>query len=106
MFILLEIRFWQEYVEPIESSQLLQHSVVDGIRETNAPIDLFLPNDKTLLPDKVLKENCGAPLIVVITKSDMHNEINSDELDKLQYHIREFCLHHGAALVCYLNIFL
>lgn len=94
-----QIRFWQEYVEPIESSQLLQHSVVDGIRETNAPIDLFLPNDKTLLPDKVLKENCGAPLIVVITKSDMHNEINSDELDKLQYHIREFCLHHGAALL-------
>jgi len=38
-------------------------------------------------------------LIVVLTKSDYHQELSDEQLHKVQYHIRQFCLRHGAALV-------
>ena len=86
--ILLEIRFWQEYVEPIESSM-----------HTDNTSNLEIDND--LLPPEpnILVENCGAPVIVVIMKSDLHSELSDEQLNKVQYHVRRFCLQHGAALV-------
>jgi len=83
-----QIRFWQEYVEPIESSMHV---------DTTASLDV----DNLLVPPdpNTLVENCGASVIVVITKSDMHSELSDEQLNKVQYHIRKFCLRHGAALV-------
>uniref|UniRef100_A0A914D635 Dynein light intermediate chain n=1 Tax=Acrobeloides nanus TaxID=290746 RepID=A0A914D635_9BILA len=83
-----QIRFWQEYVEPIESSMHTDNT-------SNLEID------NVLLPPEpnILVENCGAPVIVVITKSDLHSELSDEQLNKVQYHVRRFCLQHGAALV-------
>lgn len=54
--------------------------------------------DIELTPENgVLDENCGASIFIVLTKSDT-NEVPED-LDNLQYHVRQFCLRHGAALV-------
>lgn len=50
-------------------------------------------------PD-ILTENCGAAIIVVITKSDTFNDMmSSEQFDKIHYQVRKFCLTHGAALV-------
>ena len=57
---------------------------------------LLLPPEKG-----VLDENCGAALFVVITKSDLYTELSTEQQDKVQYHVRQFCLRHGAALVCF-----
>lgn len=83
-----EVRFWQEYVEPVESSMHVENS-------TNR-----LEIDPVLLPPEqgVLDYNCGATIIVAITKSDLNMEVGAD-IDKVQYHVRQFCIQHGATLV-------
>lgn len=48
----------------------------------------------------ILVENCGASVAVVITKSDLHTSLSEEQLNKVQYHVRRFCLQRGAALVC------
>lgn len=60
-----------------------------------------LDMDPVLVPPEpnVLVENCGASVIVVLTKSDTFGDLNDEQLNKVQYHVRQFCLHHGAALV-------
>jgi len=99
-----QIRFWQEYVEPIESSQMM-HSSIIAASDANATSIMnggLIGTDSSLLlpPEQgVLDENCGAPIIVVITKSDLYTEVSPEQLDKVQYHVRQFCLHHGAALI-------
>uniref|UniRef100_A0A915EIB9 Dynein light intermediate chain n=1 Tax=Ditylenchus dipsaci TaxID=166011 RepID=A0A915EIB9_9BILA len=84
-----QVRFWQEYIEPIESSMHIESGTSR------------LEIDPVLLPPEqgVLDENCGAAIIVVITKSDTYTDINAEQLDKAQYHVRQFCLRHGAALI-------
>jgi len=47
----------------------------------------------------VLSENCGASVIVVISKCDLHKELSDAQLNKVQYHVRNFCINRGAALV-------
>lgn len=86
-----QIRFWQEYVEPVESSM---HANMDTTTPT-------LDMDPVLVPPEpnVLVENCGASVIVVLTKSDTFGDLNDEQLNKVQYHVRQFCLHHGAALI-------
>uniref|UniRef100_A0A183CP80 Dynein light intermediate chain n=1 Tax=Globodera pallida TaxID=36090 RepID=A0A183CP80_GLOPA len=100
-----QVRFWQEYMEPIES---MHHSTAT-LAESNATLvggvnggTVNDPESSPLLlpPEKgILEENCGAILIVVITKSDLHMELSAEQLDRLQYHVRKFCLQHGAALI-------
>lgn len=52
------------------------------------------------LDQNILTRNTGAALVVVLTKSDLaHSEMSDDQLDRLQYHVRKFCMAHGAALV-------
>lgn len=97
----MQVRFWQEYVEPIESSLHSTATLVDG---PSSNIGSMLgdqrPSSPLLLPPEkgILEENCGATLFVVITKSDLHTEFSTEQLDKVQYHVRQFCLRHGAAL--------
>lgn len=57
--------------------------------------------DDVLLPPEpnILSENCGATVILVITKSDLHPSLSDEELNKIQYHVRKFAQQHGAALV-------
>lgn len=88
------MRFWQEYVEPIESSMHVENSTSR------------LEVDPVLLPPEqgVLDYNCGVAIIVAITKSDLYTEVGAD-IDKVQYHVRQFCLQHGAALVSYFYLF-
>jgi hypothetical protein len=75
-------------------------TAIGGNGEQSAGSPLLLPPEKG-----VLDENCGAILFVVITKSDMFTELSTEQLDKVQYHVRQFCLRHGAALVM-LSIYL
>uniref|UniRef100_A0A0N5AUL5 Dynein light intermediate chain n=1 Tax=Syphacia muris TaxID=451379 RepID=A0A0N5AUL5_9BILA len=83
--------FWQEYVEPLESSM---HS--DKIPSLETEHEL-LPLEKG-----VLTKNCGAAMVVVLTKCDLaRSEMSDEQLDRLQFHVRKFCMEHGAALVIY-----
>uniref|UniRef100_A0AC34FVL1 Dynein light intermediate chain n=1 Tax=Panagrolaimus sp. ES5 TaxID=591445 RepID=A0AC34FVL1_9BILA len=81
-----QIRFWQEYVEPLDTSMHNEHTSVEL--------------DPTLLPleSDVLTYNCGAPVVVVLSKCDQYNEFNDDQLNRIQYHVRNFCISRGAAL--------
>ncbi|VDO84436.1 unnamed protein product [Heligmosomoides polygyrus] len=81
-------RFWQEYVEPVESS----------MTSSMAPGGL---DDAGLLPleQGVLTENCGASFVVVITKSDLCNEMTDQQADRILVQVRRLCLQLGAALV-------
>nr|CAD2201725.1 unnamed protein product [Meloidogyne enterolobii] len=97
----MQIRFWQEYVEPIESSLHSTATLVDGPSSNiGSMVGDQRPSSPLLLPPEkgILEENCGATLFVVITKSDLHTEFSTEQLDKVQYHVRQFCLRHGAAL--------
>ena len=83
-----QIRFWKEYVEPIESS-------MHGDSMGHFELDLSAVE----IDKDILAENCGAAVIVVITKSDTFVDISAEQLDKIQYQVRKFCLTHGAALI-------
>ncbi|GMT00489.1 hypothetical protein PENTCL1PPCAC_22663, partial [Pristionchus entomophagus] len=84
----LQERFWQEYVEPAESS--MSASIMQGMDDP-----MVVP-----LEQGVLSENCGASLIVVITKSDIAPLMATAQWEKLVVQIRRFCLSYGAALFC------
>ncbi|KAI6221993.1 Dynein light intermediate chain [Aphelenchoides besseyi] len=81
-----QLRAWQDYVEPA------------GSVYTDAVGNDFRP-EFVELESGVLTETCGAAVIVVITKTDERPILSSDEMSRLQYQIRKFCLAHGAALV-------
>lgn len=78
------MRFWQEYEEPAESTFVDSAEMKAELLEPEAG---------------VLTENCGASVVVVITKTDEKPFSSSEELSRLQYQLRQFCLRHGAALV-------
>ncbi|VDN50831.1 unnamed protein product [Dracunculus medinensis] len=81
--------FWQEYVEPLDSSM---HS--DKIPSMEAE-QILLP-----LQQNILTHNTGVAVVVVLTKCDLAaSELSDELLDRIQYHTRKFCMQHGAALV-------
>lgn len=81
--------FWQEYVEPLDSS--MQSDKIPSMETEH----VLLPLDQN-----VLTRNMGAALVVVLTKCDVvHTELSDEQLDRIQYHVRKFCMAHGAALV-------
>ncbi|CEF65533.1 Dynein light intermediate chain [Strongyloides ratti] len=81
-----QIKLWQEYEEPKEEgSDLEKNSGMDN--------HVVLPLGKNILSD-----NCGASVIVVLTKVDTQLEMSNEEMDKIQYHIRKFCMSIGASL--------
>ncbi|KAK0424293.1 hypothetical protein QR680_008596 [Steinernema hermaphroditum] len=83
----MQVRFWQEYVEPLESSMHTdKHGGMDD--------PMLVP-----LEDGILADNLGASVIVVLTKSDAQADMIEEDIDRIQYHVRKFCLRHGAALV-------
>ncbi|KAK6038358.1 dynein light intermediate chain, partial [Cooperia oncophora] len=84
----LQERFWQEYVEPVESS--MTSSMAPGALD-----------DAGLLPleQGVLTENCGVSFVVVITKSDLCNEMTDQQADRILVQVRRLCLQLGAALI-------
>lgn len=84
-----QVLFWQEYVEPLDSSM---HS--DKIPSMEA--------EQVLLPlhHNVLTQNTGMAMVVVLTKCDLaHSELSDEQLDRVQFHVRKFCMQYGAALV-------
>uniref|UniRef100_A0A5S6QEL4 Dynein light intermediate chain n=1 Tax=Trichuris muris TaxID=70415 RepID=A0A5S6QEL4_TRIMR len=91
------VRFWQEYVEPLDSSS---HSDL-GNKVPSMETDQFL----LPLSESILSKNIGVPLIVVLTKCDMISSLEKDydlrdeHFDFIQAHIRRFCLNYGAAVV-------
>ncbi|VDN00918.1 unnamed protein product [Thelazia callipaeda] len=81
--------FWQEYVEPLDSS--MQSDKIPSMETEH----VLLPLDQN-----VLTRNTGAALVVVLTKCDTAlAEMSDEQLDRLQYHIRKFCMAHGATLI-------
>ncbi|MCP9264350.1 DC1L2 [Dirofilaria immitis] len=105
--------FWQEYVEPLDSSMLsdkIPSMETEHVRLYFIILFIFRHYDliiewsvsQVLLPldQNILTRNIGAALVVVLTKSDLaHTEMSDDQLDRLQYHVRKFCMAHGAALI-------
>lgn len=82
-----QVRFWQEYMEPVESS--MTSSMHPALDDTG-----LLP-----LEQGVLSENTGVSMVVVITKSDLCSQMSDHQADRLLVQIRRFCLQHGAALI-------
>ncbi|KJH42165.1 dynein light intermediate chain [Dictyocaulus viviparus] len=81
-------RFWQEYVEPVESS--MASSMAPGALDDGG----LLP-----LEHGVLSENCGASFMVVITKSDLCTDLSDQQADRILVQVRRLCLQLGAALI-------
>ncbi|VDP08161.1 unnamed protein product [Soboliphyme baturini] len=75
-------RFWQEYVEPLDSSSHNDFGSKVPSMETE---QILLP-----LGESALIHNIGLPLIVVMTKDEL--------FDFILMHVRKFCLNYGAAL--------
>ncbi|KRX16765.1 Ribonuclease 3, partial [Trichinella nelsoni] len=96
-----QVRFWQEYVEPLDSSS---HSELGQKVPSMEPDQILLP-----LGQSTLTRNLGLPLIVVVTKCDLLSsyekqfDLKDEDCDLIQKQIRQFCLKHGAALV-YTNV--
>lgn len=91
-----QVRFWQEYVEPLDSSSHSEGGAKVPSMEADA---ILLP-----LSDGTLSHNLGLPLIVVLTHSDRMGELDKEygfkdeHMDFVQAHLRRFCLNYGAAL--------
>lgn len=62
--IFLEVRFWQEYLEPLDSSTHSESGAKVPSMETDTS-HILLP-----LGESVLTNNIGFPIVVVITKVD------------------------------------
>lgn len=60
--IVAEERFWQEYVEPLDSSSHSEHGAKIPSMEMT-PDTMLLP-----LGDDILQSNIGLPIVVCITK--------------------------------------
>ncbi|PAV80576.1 hypothetical protein WR25_19118 [Diploscapter pachys] len=85
----LQERFWQEYVEPVESS--MTASIAVGNLDDEAGL---LP-----LEQGVLTENLGTSFIIAITKSDLSHDMSDQQADRILVQVRRFCLLLGAALI-------
>lgn len=80
------MKSWQEYVEPA------------GSVYTDTVGNEFRP-EFVELEKSVLTETCGTTVVVVLTKADEKPGISAEDMSRLQYQIRKFCLVHGASLV-------
>lgn len=80
------MKAWQDYVEPASSVY------------TDMVGNEFRP-EFVELEQSVLTETCGTTVVVVLTKTDEKPSITSEEMSRLQYQVRKFCLAHGASLV-------
>uniref|UniRef100_A0A0N5BWB7 Dynein light intermediate chain n=1 Tax=Strongyloides papillosus TaxID=174720 RepID=A0A0N5BWB7_STREA len=81
-----QIKLWQEYEEPKEEGS-------DSEKTPGIDNHVVFPLGKNILSD-----NCGASVIVVLTKVDTQLEMSNEKMDKIQYHIRKFCMAIGASL--------
>ncbi|CAB3406971.1 unnamed protein product [Caenorhabditis bovis] len=81
-------RWWQEYVDPVESQ--MSSSVVGNF----ADVTNLLPLDQG-----TLSENCGMTFIVVITKADLAKDLTDQQFGRIMIHLRKFCLALGATLI-------
>ncbi|XP_052817049.1 cytoplasmic dynein 1 light intermediate chain 2-like [Mya arenaria] len=100
------VRFYQEYVEPDESTSVTQTSMRRDVNPLHPAAPAVAEEDKVLLPlgENILAQNLGIPIIVVLTKADAistlekENDYKEEHFDFIQMHIRNFCLHYGASL--------
>ncbi|EEB13641.1 Cytoplasmic dynein 1 light intermediate chain, putative [Pediculus humanus corporis] len=82
---------WQEYSEAAE----------EGPKRASKALD---EEDLLPLPDNVLTTNYGVDIIVCITKTDYMSmlekeyDYREEHFDFIQYHLRNFCMSHGADL--------
>lgn len=89
------VRHFQEYVEPLTQSP-------DGGRRSG----ILSPtaDEDFEFGDSLLTRNVGLPIVVVITKCDLMNELvrendfRDEQFDFIQQAVRKFCLSFGAAL--------
>ncbi|CDW56778.1 dynein intermediate chain [Trichuris trichiura] len=98
------VRFWQEYVEPLDSSS---HSDL-GNKVPSMETDQFL----LPLSESILSNNIGVPLIVVLTKCDMISSLEKDydlrdeHFDFVQAHMIMLTfsyVHTDGAAIVYTN---
>ncbi|CAD5209093.1 unnamed protein product [Bursaphelenchus xylophilus] len=78
-----QVRYWQEYVEPAESMYIDNTEFRSEVLE---------------LEQGVLTDNCGATVIVVLTKTDETPITSAEDVGRLQFQLRRFCLRLGASL--------
>lgn len=78
-----QMKFWQEYVEPAENTYVESSEFKSNLLEPE---------------QDVLTESCGISVMVVLTKTDDKAYLVDNELLRLQWKLRQFCLRHGASL--------
>ncbi|KAL0273937.1 UNVERIFIED_CONTAM: hypothetical protein PYX00_006495 [Menopon gallinae] len=82
---------WQEYCEAGD----------EGPKRTSRNLE---DDDLLPLPENVLSTNYGLDIVVAITKTDYMSTLEKEydyreeHFDFIQYHLRNFCMKHGAAL--------
>lgn len=81
-----QVKLWQEYEEPKEEGS-------DSEKTPGIDSHVVFP-----LGENILSDNCGASVIVALTKVDTQLEMSNEKMDKIQYHIRKFCMSIGASL--------
>uniref|UniRef100_A0A0N4ZU95 Dynein light intermediate chain n=1 Tax=Parastrongyloides trichosuri TaxID=131310 RepID=A0A0N4ZU95_PARTI len=79
-------KLWQEYEEPKEEGS-------DSEKTPGMDGHVIFPLGKN-----ILQNNCGASVIVALTKVDTQLEMSNEKMDKVQYHVRKFCMSIGASL--------
>ncbi|KAG7473586.1 hypothetical protein MATL_G00097460 [Megalops atlanticus] len=92
------VKDFQEYTEPEEATPASpqRSGGRSGVEE-----------ERVLIPlgDNVLSHNLGIPVLIVCTKCDAISALERDHdyreehFDFIQFHIRQFCLQYGAALI-------
>jgi dynein light intermediate chain 1 len=85
---------FQLYSEPEEPDPTKPKADADDKVKLDMPI-----------PDGVLTNNLGVPIVVVACKADQletmekEQRLRAEQIDYMQAHMRQFCLKYGAALV-------
>ncbi|XP_052231660.1 cytoplasmic dynein 1 light intermediate chain 2-like isoform X2 [Dreissena polymorpha] len=100
------VQYYQEYVEPDETSGSSQTSLRRDANPLHPPPPNTQDEDKVVLPlgENILAQNLGIPIVVLITKADSistlekEHDYKEEHFDFIQMHIRNFCLNYGAAL--------
>jgi len=93
------VNYWQSYEEPPEDAATRKKT------KRRAPIVITDQEGPSHVPEGVLKNNLGIPIVIVCTKSDSvvmlekNYDFKSPTFDFIQLYLRRICLQYGATLV-------
>lgn len=102
-----QVQRWQKYKEPDPASGKKRRKEIVSSRNKQQEKDASSDSAASPipLPNEVLTNNLGIPVVVVCTKSDASETLQKDfdfkdgRLDYIQTYLRRICLNYGATLI-------